>query len=182
MSKVGNQPVSIDKSINVIIEENNLLVKGSAGEVHLKIPKGINIERNEQQITISTKRTDIRARSNHGLIRSLIANAVSGAKDGWSKTLEIVGTGYRAKLQGEDLVFEVGFSHPVTFKQVAGLKYSIKGNNLVTVTGADKQLVGSIAYQIRCIRKPDAYKGKGIRYQGEFIKLKPGKKVVTGSA
>jgi large subunit ribosomal protein L6 len=106
----------------------------------------------------------------------LVYNAVVGVEKQWTKALEVVGTGYNVKQQGEDVVFKVGYSHPVTFKKQEGVSYKVEGNNKVVVSGIDKQLVGQVAYQMKLVRKPDAYKAKGVRYEGEVIKTKPGKK------
>jgi large subunit ribosomal protein L6 len=118
-------------------------------------------------------------KSLHGLFRSLIANAVAGVETPWEKKLEVAGTGFNVKMQGEDLVFKVGYNHPVIFKKVEGVKYTVEGNTKVQVKSIDKQLVGEIAYKIKMIRKPDVYKGKGIKYEGEKLRIKPGKKAKT---
>src|SRR3989344_5586731 len=118
----------------------------------------------------------------HGLYRTLISNAMQGVVTPWQKRLEIVGTGYNAKMQGEDLALKVGYSHPIVFKKVTGIKFQVDGNNIIIISGVDKQLVGQVAHQIKTNKKPDPYKGKGIRYEGERLKLKPGKKAKTAGA
>ena len=136
----------------------------------------------EKNLIIKRNNNEKKVRSLHGLFRQLISNAISGVEKPWEKKLEVVGTGYTVKLQGEDLVFKIGYSHLVTFKKQPGIKYQVEGNNKVTVAGYDKQLVGQVAYQIKMIRKPDVYKGKGIRYLGEKLRIKPGKKAKAAGA
>ncbi|MCA9372035.1 50S ribosomal protein L6 [Candidatus Woesebacteria bacterium] len=176
MSKVGQKPISIIEGTEITIDVDRVLVKGPKGELSYDIPRELDVQKQENTIIIARKRETKRHKSLHGLFRSLIANALHGVTKGWSKRLEIVGTGYNVKMQGKDLAFKLGFSHPVVFKEIEGLQYTTEGNNICMITGADKQLVGEIAQQIKMIRKPDPYKGKGIRYEGEYIKLKPGKK------
>lgn len=112
----------------------------------------------------------------------MINNAIVGVEKPWQKRLEVVGTGFNVKVQGNDIVFKVGYSHPVVFKSVSGVTLQVEGNNKVIISGADKQLVGQVAFQIKCIRKPDVYKGKGIRYEGEVLRIKPGKKAKAAGA
>ncbi|OGK56040.1 50S ribosomal protein L6 [Candidatus Roizmanbacteria bacterium RIFCSPLOWO2_02_FULL_38_10] len=181
MSKIGEMPVNIGES-EVTIEGQHLTIKGPEGVLKLDVSKGISIEKQDETIVLKRNISDKKTKALHGLYRALIANAVIGVVKPWEKKLEIVGTGYRVKLQGEDLLFEVGYSHSVVFKKVAGIKFSVEGNNKVTVSGPDRQLVGQQAQKIKDIKHPDPYKGKGIRYEGERIKLKPGKKAKTAGA
>lgn len=176
MSKIGYKAITVPGSVQINIDTNEATIKGSKGELKVQIPKNISIESAEGVINVKrgNERKDVKAL--HGLFRSLVSNAVTGVETMWEKRLHIMGTGFNVKMEGEDLVFKIGFSHPVKFKKVEGITYKVEGNNKVVVSGIDKQLVGQIAYQIKCIRKPDAYKGKGIRYEGEVVKLKPGKK------
>ncbi len=179
MSKIGQKVIPVPASVQVEIAEPIVKVKSNAGELSFTLPKTINITREGDMLTVTRTSEKKDSKSLHGLYRSLIANAVNGLNKSWEKRLEVVGTGFNVKLQGEDLVFKVGYSHLVTFKKVEGIKYQVEGNNKVIIAGPDKQLVGQVAYQIRIIRKPDVYKGKGIRYEGEKIKLKAGKKAKT---
>jgi large subunit ribosomal protein L6 len=154
-------------------------VKGPTGEITVELPEELTLVREGETLTVKRNNEKNDTKALHGLFRSILSNAVNGVSKSWEKRLEVVGTGFNVKLQGEDLVFKVGYSHSVTFKKVAGVKFQVEGNNKVIVAGADKQLVGQVAYQIKLIRKPDVYKGKGIRYEGERIKIKAGKKAKT---
>lgn len=178
MSKIGESPIQIPDGVDVTINDNIVTVKGPKGELTVEIQKGIKVDKEENVLKV-TRMTDARkVRALHGLVRSLIQNAVTGVVTPWEKRLEVVGTGYKVKLQGKALVFDVGYSHSVTFDEVDGLAYNVDKNTVV-ISGIDKQLVGEIANKIRSIRKPDAYKGKGVRYEGEVLTLKPGKKAAT---
>jgi large subunit ribosomal protein L6 len=176
MSKIGQKTIEVPSSVQAEIQKNSIAVKGKLGEITIELPLMLTITKEGQIISVKRNNESKTARSLHGLFRNLVYNAVFGVENGWKKNLEVVGTGYNVKLQGEDLVFKVGYSHPVVFKKVPGLTYQVEGNNKVTVTGADKQLVGQIAHQIKLIKKPDVYKGKGVRYEGERLRIKPGKK------
>ncbi len=182
MSKIGEKPIVISKAVNLTIEDDKVVIKGPQGEMSFVVPKELSLTKEENNLVLKRKNNEKKVRSIHGLYRQLISNAVSGVEKNWEKKLEVVGTGFTVKLQGEDLVFKIGYSHPVIFKKQPGIKYQVEGNNKVTVAGHDKQLVGQVAYQIKIIKKPDVYKGKGIRYLGEKIRIKPGKKVKTGPA
>ena len=176
MSKIGNKPIPVTASIQTEIADRSVSVKGSHGTLKFALPRHIVISReNDQLILKNTKKNGV-ADPLHGLFRSLIANAVLGVEKPWERRLEVVGTGFNVKQQGEDIVFKVGYSHPVVFKKVEGITLKVEGNNKVVVSGVDKQLVGQVAYQVKIIKKPDAYKGKGIRYEGERVRIKPGKK------
>ena len=181
MSKIGEKPVTLSPVVNLIIKDNNVTVKGPQGEMSFVVPKELTLIREKNSLIFKRKNNEKKIRSIHGLYRQLISNAVSGVEKSWEKKLEVVGTGFTVKLQGEDLVFKVGYSHKVVFKKQPGIKYQVEGNNKVTVASFDKQLVGQVAYQIKMIRKPDVYKGKGIRYLGEKLRIKPGKKAKTAS-
>ena len=182
MSKIGEKPIILSNAVNLTIENGKFSVKGPQGEMSFDVPNEITLVREENNLTIKRKNNEKKVRSLHGLFRQLISNAISGVEKPWEKKLEVVGTGYTVKLQGEDLVFKIGYSHLVTFKKQPGIKYLVEGNNKVTVAGHDKQLVGQVAYQIKMIRKPDVYKGKGIRYLGEKLRIKPGKKAKAAGA
>ena len=182
MSKIGEKPVVLSSTVTVNIENNKIFIKGPQGEMSFNVPSELSLVRKENNLFIERKNNEKKVRSIHGLYRQLIGNAVLGVEKPWEKKLEVVGTGYTVKLQGEDLVFKIGYSHLVTFKKQPGIKYQVEGNNKVTVLGHDKQMVGQVAYQIKMIKKPDVYKGKGIRYLGEKLRIKPGKKAKAAGA
>lgn len=181
MSKIGEKPVVISTAVSLIIEDNKVAIKGPQGEMFFVVPKELILIKEENNLVFKRSNNEKKTKSIHGLYRQLISNAVLGVEKSWEKKLEVVGTGYSVKLQGEDLIFKVGYSHQVVFKKQPGIKYQVEGNNNVTVAGHDKQLVGQVAYQIKMIRKPDVYKGKGIRYLGEKLRIKPGKKAKAAS-
>lgn len=176
MSKIGYNPITVPDGVNVTVGEEMVTVKGSRGELTVPFPKSISISETDGVLKLerASEKSDVRAM--HGLIRAQIANAIHGVDKGWERRLEVVGTGYNVKLQGQDLVFKVGYSHPVVFSKVEGVEFKVEGNNKVSITGNDKQVVGQVAYQIKVLKKPDPYKGKGIRYEGEVVRLKAGKK------
>lgn len=182
MSKIGENPIILSSTVNVTIDGDKVTVKGSQGEMSFVVPMGITLVKEGSNLVVKRKNNEKKIRSLHGLYRQLIGNAVIGVEKPWEKKLEVSGTGYTVKLQGEDLVFKIGYSHLVTFKKQPGVKYTVEGNNKVTVAGQDKQLVGQVAYQIKMIRKPDVYKGKGIKYLGEKLRIKPGKKAKAAGA
>lgn len=175
MSKIGQAPVEIVDGVTVEIKDSVVYVKGSKGELTVDVPKSITVKIEDNTLYCERKSEEKKVKALHGLIRSLIANAIHGVSELWTKKLEVVGTGYRVKMEGKDLEFELGLSHKVDFKQPEDVTFSVEGS-IVTISGIDKQRVGEVANQIKILRKPDAYKGKGIRYEGEYIKLKPGKK------
>ncbi|NTU73337.1 50S ribosomal protein L6 [Candidatus Roizmanbacteria bacterium] len=176
MSKIGEKVITVPASVTVEIVDSTVAVKGSKGEIITQLPRAITVEKVDTELHIKRTAEDKQTRSFHGLIRSLIANAVAGVEKPWEKRMEVVGTGFNVKMQGVDLAFKIGYSHQVIFKKVDGVTFQVEGNNKVIITGADKQKVGQVAYQMKMIRKPDAYKGKGVRYEGEIIKTKAGKK------
>jgi large subunit ribosomal protein L6 len=179
MSKIGEKAIQVPASVQVEINSDTVKVKGNNGEIMLSLPRAIKISREGDTLNVTRTTEANNVKALHGLVRSLVYNAVTGVEKVWEKRLEVQGTGYNVKLQGEDLNFKVGYSHPVIFKKVEGVKFQVEGNNKVIVSGADKQLVGQVAYQIKLIKKPDVYKGKGVRYEGEKIKIKAGKKAKT---
>lgn len=182
MSKIGQKTIDVPANVQVTLNGKKVVIKGTNGEYNLELPVTIDLVREANTITIKRTKEDKKTKSLHGLFRQLMYNAVIGVEKPWQKRLEVVGTGYNVKLQGEDLLFKLGYSHPVIFKKVQGLKYQVEGNTKVVIQGLDKQLVGQIAYQIKMLKKPDVYKGKGIRYEGEKLRIKPGKKVKTAGA
>lgn len=183
MSKIGEAPVTIPQDVQVSVLGNVCMVKGKEGELTINLPLDLKIGVEDKKILVKNQREDKKTRALHGLYRSLIANAITGVQKPWEKKLEVVGTGYNVQLQGEDLVLKLGFSHVVNFPAVGGIKFEIDENK-ITVSGVDKQLVGQVAQRIKAIKKPDVYKGKGIKYEGEYLRIKPGKKtgVTEGAA
>jgi large subunit ribosomal protein L6 len=182
MSKIGEKIIILSSAISLTVEDNKVTVKGPQGEATFVVPKELTLVKENDSLLLKRNNNAKKTRSIHGLYRQLISNAVSGVEKVWEKKLEVVGTGFTVKMEGEDLVFKVGYSHPVVFKKQPGIKYQVEGNNKVTVGGSDKQLVGQVAYQIKMIKKPDVYKGKGIRYLGEKLRIKPGKKAKAAGA
>lgn len=176
MSKIGEKSIIVSSAVNLAIDNNKVTIKGPQGEMSFEVPRELSLEREGSNLNITRKNDEKKVRSLHGLYRQLLSNAVVGVEKPWEKKLEVVGTGYTVKMQGEDLVFKIGYSHLVTFKKQPGIKYAVEGTNKVTVSGFDKQMVGQVSYQIKMIKKPDVYKGKGIRYLGEKLRIKPGKK------
>lgn len=176
MSRIGKLPIEIPSGVSVVIDNNNLRVEGPKGNLELKYPKTIELEHVENELLVKipedyTKQQNI----DHGLYRSLIANMVTGVTEGFSKTLQIEGTGYRASKQGNNLVMNLGFSHQVTMPDPEGIEVEVPNDRTIVVKGIDKQLVGLHAANIRKWRKPEPYKGKGIRYEGEHVRRKVGK-------
>lgn len=178
MSRVGKQPISITDGVNVTLHENTVTAKGPKGELSVSFEADlVQVEINEGQVIVTRKNDTQAARARHGLYRSLIDNIIIGVKEGFSKSLEIKGVGYRAALKGRTLEMSLGFSHPVHFEIPEGIEvtFAEKNNNIFTLSGVDKQLVGQTAANIREFRKPEPYKGKGIRYTNEYILRKAGK-------
>lgn len=181
MSRIGRQPITIPEKVTVKKNGRRLLVEGPLGKLTQKIHRAIEVEFKDDQISFKRKKETKIARAVHGTLRNLTANMITGVTQGFSKTLEIHGTGYRAKMEANKLVIEVGFSHPVTVEPPTGIKFEVKAEKEIKISGIDKQLVGNLTAKIRKIKKPEPYKGKGIRYQGEVIKLKPGKAAKVGA-
>lgn len=174
MSRIGKQPLEIPQGVKINEEKNQLFLQGEKGSLMMNINPQISLTIDDKQITVQRKNNSKIAKSLHGLTQRLINNMIKGVTQGFEKKLEIKGVGYRAQMQGDKLQISVGYSHPVELTAPVGIKFSIE-KNIITVSGIDKQLVGQTAAIIRAIRKPEPYKGKGIRYLGEFIKLKAGK-------
>lgn len=182
MSKIGTKPINIDSTTQLTISDVMVEVKGPGGTIIINVPKGISLKRDGDMVNVVRVNDTPAMKALHGTIRSLVQNAVTGVSKMWERRLEIVGTGFKVRMDGENLHFDLGFSHPVVFQKIQGVTYSVEGGNKVKVSGIDKQLVGQVAHKIKSIKKPDPYKGKGIRYEGEKIKLKPGKKAKTAGA
>ena len=175
MSKIGEQEIKIEEGVTVEKEGNVLTVAGTLGEMKINIPDNIDVIIKDNIINVSTKDETKQARSNHGTYRMLIHNAIQGVKEGYTKTLELVGVGYRARMEGDSLVMSLGWNHPVEVKAVEGIKIEVPEETKVVIKGHDKQKVGLFAAKIRQIRKPEPYKGKGIRYEGEYVRRKSSK-------
>jgi large subunit ribosomal protein L6 len=174
MSRVGNAPIQLPANVNVEIAEGQVSVKGPKGELSRRLPRQISVRREDAQLRIERTSDEPQQRSLHGLTRSLIANMVTGVTSGYSRRLEINGVGYRAAVAGGNLVLQVGYSHPVLYPAPPGIGFAVQGNAVV-ISGADKELVGQVAAQIRSVRPPEPYKGKGIKYAEEVIRRKAGK-------
>ena len=176
MSRIGRLPIPVPAGVEVTLEGQSVTVKGPKGTLAQTIPDPIRIERAEDGTLAVTRPDDQReSRSLHGLTRSLVANMVTGVTDGYAKPMEIRGVGYRVAAKGSDLEFALGYSHPVPVAAPDGITFEVASPTRFTVRGIDKQKVGEVAANIRKLRKPDPYKGKGVRYEGEQIKLKVGK-------
>ncbi|PPL20025.1 MULTISPECIES: 50S ribosomal protein L6 [Microterricola] len=175
MSRIGRLPIDIPAGVTVTISGQNVAVKGPKGELSLVIASPIEAKVEENQVLVTRPDDERASRSLHGLTRTLIANNIIGVTEGYSKGLEIVGTGYRVAQKGNSLEFALGFSHPVTVDAPEGITFTVEGNTKLTVAGIDKQAVGEVAANIRKIKKPEPYKGKGIRYAGEVVRRKAGK-------
>lgn len=179
MSRIGKKPIIIPEVVEITLDRSNVKVKGPLGELSLDIHHKIKIEQNEREIIVKPLSQDKLARSLHGLTRMLISNAVVGVTIGFKKQLEIKGVGYKAQLKDEAVELNLGFSHPVEYKIPSGIKIEIV-KHIITVSGIDKQAVGQVAAEIRRLKLPEPYKGKGIRYLGEEVRRKAGKTVKTG--
>jgi large subunit ribosomal protein L6 len=181
MSRIGNLPVTIPAGVTVTHEGNRIVVKGSKGELSEMVPSVITPTINETSISFKRANNEGQTKAFHGLIRSLVQNMITGVSEGYTRKLELVGTGYRAKKNGNGLTVTAGYSHPVEVKPREGVSFDTEGDTVIVITGFDKQKIGQIAAEIRAIRKPEPYKGKGIRYQGEVIRRKAGKAAKAGA-
>lgn len=182
MSKIGEKLITINDQVTVDVQKDHVSVAGKEGKLDIQLPYSIGVEKKDNTISVKRFNETKMSKSLHGLMRSLIQNAIMGVSTPWQKRLEVVGTGFRVKMQGVDISLEVGFSHSILFKKIDGITLALEGANKIIISGVDKQLVGQVAYQIKALKKPDPYKGKGIRYEGEHIKLKAGKKAKTAGA
>ncbi len=176
MSRIGKQPIELPSGVNVSISPGRVMVNGPLGELSQDVPARMKIEQSNGAITVARPTERGEDRALHGLTRSLIANMVEGVTKGFEKRLELQGVGYRAALQGTDLRLDVGYSHPVVMKAPQGITFEVPRATEILVKGVDKQQVGQIAAEIRKVRPPEPYKGKGIRYAGEYVRRKVGKR------
>jgi large subunit ribosomal protein L6 len=175
MSRIGKKPIPVPKGVTVTVEPDAVEIKGPKGTLKQALPPGVAFRLDGAELIAETVRADKALGKFHGLARTLVANAVEGVTNGFKKELDIVGVGYRAEVKGKQVVFALGYSHPIVFDVPQGIDIAIDKQTHVTVTGIDRQLVGQVAANIRRLRKPDPYKQKGVRYTGEVLKKKVGK-------
>jgi large subunit ribosomal protein L6 len=175
MSRIGRRPIPIPSGVEVKVEGYQVSVKGPKGLLEQRMHPAMRVSVVDGNVVVERPSEERLHRALHGLTRSLVANMVEGVTNGYAKTLEIQGVGYRAALKGSNIELAVGYSHPVVIEPPKGVTFEVPQPNRIVVSGADKQQVGQIAANIRAVRKPDAYKGKGIRYQGEYVRKKAGK-------
>ena len=175
MSRIGKKPVAVPKGVTVTLEGNTVSVKGPKGELARTFHPEMSLVMEGDNVTVSRPSDETRHKALHGLSRTLLANMVEGVTKGYNKTLEIQGVGYKAETKPFGLQLSLGFSHPVQYKAPAGIKFAVENNTVVKIEGADKEMVGQVAAELRNMRPPEPYKGKGIRYQGEQVRRKAGK-------
>jgi len=180
MSRIGQAPIAVPADVEVSITAGRITVNGPRGELQRSVPEGITIERNDAELTVRRSSDERTVRALHGLVRSLVANMVQGVTQGYQKNLQIQGVGYRAQKRGNDLELAVGYSHPVRKAAPDGIEFDVPTPTTIVVRGIDKELVGQTAAEVRAIRKPEPYKAKGIRYEGEHIRRKAGKAAKAG--
>jgi large subunit ribosomal protein L6 len=181
MSRIGNQPITLPQGVSIEKQENTIVVTGPKGKLVVPMHSSITFSQEENIANLKRKNDEKEAKALHGLTRSLLNNAVIGVTEGYQKRLELVGTGYRVKKEGEKLILNVGFSHEVTIDPVVGVDIQVEGNNAIVLSGIDKQLVGQFTANIRRVRPPEPYKGKGIRYKDEVVRRKSGKAAKTAA-
>lgn len=175
MSRIGKRPIPVPAKVSIVIDGQDIKVKGPKGELSRTLPSGVLVVQDGETVLVNRKDDSRLARERHGLCRTLVANMVEGVSNGYQKRLEIQGIGYRAQVQGRNLNLSLGYSHPVVFEPPAGIEFVVENNTNVIISGIDKELVGNIAASIRASRPPEPYKGKGVRYAGEQVRRKAGK-------
>jgi large subunit ribosomal protein L6 len=175
MSRIGKRPITIPPKVEVTINGQQVTVKGPKGELSRVLPPEVLVEQQENTLLVNRRNESRPARERHGLCRTLVANMVEGVSTGFTRRLEIQGVGYRAQEQGSNIVLNMGYSHPVVIEPPTGLQLKVENNLNIIVSGIDKEAVGNLAAKIRAVRPPEVYKGKGIRYAGEFVRRKAGK-------
>ena len=175
MSRIGRLPIDVPAAVTVTVDGQDVTVKGPKGELALTVAAPIEVKLEDGQLLVTRPDDERVSRSLHGLTRTLIANQIIGVTEGYAKSLEVVGTGYRVQSKGAGVEFALGYSHSITVEPPAGISFEVEGNNKLTVKGIDKQAVGEVAANIRKLRKPEPYKGKGVRYLGEVVRRKAGK-------
>jgi large subunit ribosomal protein L6 len=181
MSRIGRRPVPILKGVKVEQANGTLKVKGPKGELALDVHRDLKVVVDQDEVRVERSSDEKKDKALHGLTRALIANMVKGVTEGFSKTLEIVGVGYRADLKGKGITLQLGFSHPINYQAAEGVKLECPNQTTIVISGPDKQKVGQTAAEIRSLRPPEPYKGKGIKYQGEHIRRKAGKTASSGA-
>jgi len=179
MSRIGKKPVELAEGVEVVIEGKSIAVKGPAGALSMELPEGISVEREGRRLRLACGPGVKNGPALYGTARTLIANMVQGAARGYEKTLQIVGVGYKARVEGQHLILQLGFSHPIDYPFPKSIKIIPGKENTLTVSGPDKQKVGQVAAEIRSFYPPEPYKGKGIRYKDEWVRKKAGKAVAT---
>ena len=175
MSRIGKKPVPLPKGVTASLDGHTVLIKGPKGELRHRVPEDLGVTVEDGQVVVSRPSDESKHKALHGLTRTLVANMVEGVTKGYEKSLEIVGVGYRAETKPFGVTLVVGYSHPVEFKAPVGIKITAEQPTVVKVAGSDKELVGRVAAEIRAVRPPEPYKGKGIRYSGEHVRRKAGK-------
>lgn len=175
MSRIGKKPIALPQGVTVDITNDVVTVKGPKGQLQAPVLAGLSVTIEDGEVVVKQVKASRESSAFHGLVRSLIANHVVGVTDGYKKTLKLVGTGYRVQAKGAGISLAVGYSHPVDVEPQAGVQLKVEGNDTIHIEGIDKQSVGQMAANIRKIKPPEPYKGKGIRYEDEFVKIKPGK-------
>ena len=175
MSRIGNKVITVPAGVEVNINDNFATVKGPKGELKQQFDKDMTFNIEGSEITVVRPSDSKRHRTVHGTTRAILANMVEGVSAGFKKELELIGVGYRAQMQGKKLVLSVGYSHPVEFEEIEGIKLGVEGNTKVSIEGINKEVVGQYAAKVRAVRPPEPYKGKGIRYVGEYVRRKEGK-------
>jgi large subunit ribosomal protein L6 len=175
MSRIGKRPIPVPKNVTVTIADQHVAVKGPKGELSRTLPGEVEVVQEGETLLVNRRSESRVARQRHGLCRTLVANMVEGVSQGFQRRLEIQGVGYRAQVQGRNLVLSVGYSHPVQIEPPEGIQLAVENNTNVIVSGTNKEIVGNIAARIRAVRPPEPYKGKGIRYAGEMVRRKAGK-------
>lgn len=181
MSRIGNATILIPDGVTIEQADSLVTVSGARGTLKMQLNPNIKLEIADKVVSLKRKDDQAQNRSLHGLMRSLVANMVTGVSNGWIKNLELVGVGFRALSSGDKLTLSIGYSHPVEIVAPEGIKFEVKDNTKISVAGIDKSLVGQVAADIRAFRPPDAYKGKGVRYEGEYVKKKAGKAGKVGA-
>ena len=182
MSRIGNKPISIPEGVGIDTKEGLVEVKGPKGELEIEVDKRINVKLEDEILSLSRNSEEPVVKGLHGLYRTLIANSIQGVTEGFFKILELQGVGFKVVMKGNDLELSVGYSHTVLFKAVEGISFKVPDQNTIHVEGIDKGLVGQVAANIRSVKPPEPYKGKGIRYQGEYVRRKAGKAALGAGA
>ncbi len=175
MSRIGKRPITVPGKVQVTIDGTNIAVKGPKGELSRQLPTNVNVSQEGETLLVNRRDDSRQSRQMHGLCRTLVANMVEGVSQGFQRRLEIQGVGYRAQVQGRNLILNIGYSHQVQIAPPEGIQFAVENNTNVIVSGHDKEIVGNTAAKIRDVRPPEPYKGKGIRYAGEAVRRKAGK-------